>query len=420
MDKLNSTQEIIDKIEEICLDFNPSILFDYRDKRLNNGKFYEIRMTRNGSIFLEKNIGSYIDIERALINRKESIFKQEDKSVLEQFPNIYIYENHEVMSNIPQKTEEQVNFIVQKPKTTLDRVILPPNVKKEVETALSLIKFQTKIYEEWGFSEVDSKPKLILNFYGPPGTGKTMVSHAIAHQLSKNILAVNYAEIESKYVGDAPKNLFKAFELATKEKAVLFFDEADSFLGKRIENVQSSSDQAINSLRSQMLILLEDFDGVVIFATNLAKNYDRAFESRILKHIHFDLPDLEGRKKIISITIPSKASSALDVNKEELCNKLAEIAEGFSGREIKNAVLESLTLGAQSLEEVLSEEFFIKGFENTKEKIKKLEEERKANAMNPIFKQKIEEKIKQNLEQKERDDDSKTLEEKQSILQNPE
>ena len=83
MDKLNSTQEIIDKIEEICLDFNPSILFDYRDKRLNNGKFYEIRMTRNGSIFLEKNIGSYIDIERALINRKESIFKQEDKSVLE-------------------------------------------------------------------------------------------------------------------------------------------------------------------------------------------------------------------------------------------------------------------------------------------------------------------------------------------------
>ena len=420
MDKLNSTQEIIDKIEEICLDFNPSILFDYRDQRLNNGKFYEIRMTRDGSIFLEKNVENYIDIERALINRKESIFRQEDKSALEQFPNIYIYENHKVMSNIPQKTEEQVNFIVQKPKTALDRVILPPNVKKEVETALSLIKFQTKIYEEWGFSEVDSKPKLILNFYGPPGTGKTMVSHAIAHQLNKNILAVNYAEIESKYVGDAPKNLFKAFELATKEKAVLFFDEADSFLGKRIENVQSSSDQAINSLRSQMLILLEDFDGVVIFATNLAKNYDRAFESRILKHIHFDLPDLEGRKKIISITIPSKAPFALDVNKEELCNKLAEIAEGFSGREIKNAVLESLTLGAQSLEEVLSEEFFIKGFENTKEKIKKLEEERKANAMNPIFKQKIEEKIKQNLEQKERDDDSKTLEEKQSILQHPE
>ena len=155
-----------------------------------------------------------------------------------------------------------------------------------------------------------------------------------------------------------------------------------------------------------MLILLEDFDGVVIFATNLAKNYDRAFESRILKHIHFDLPDLEGRKQIINITIPSKIPFASDVNKEELCNKLAEIAEGFSGREIKNAVLESLTLGAQSLEEVLTEDFFIKGFEKTKEKIKKLEEERKANAMNPIFKQKIEEKIKQSLEQKQKEEEN--------------
>lgn len=406
MADIKTTQEFIDKIKEICLDFNPSLSFECRDKRQNNGAFYEIRITKTGSIFLEKDIEYFTDIERSLLERKKQVFNQEDKTVLEEIPNIYIYNNSEIMSNIAPQKEEQVNFIVQKPKTTLERVILPANVKEEVESALSLIQFQTKIYNDWGFGEVDSKSKLILNFYGPPGTGKTMVSHAIAHQLGKSILAVNYAEIESKYVGDAPKNLFKAFELAKKEKSVLFFDEADSFLGKRIENVQSSSDQAINSLRSQMLILLEDFDGVVIFATNLAKNYDRAFESRILKHIHFDLPDLEGRKQIINITIPSKTPFASDVNKEELCNKLAEIAEGFSGREIKNAVLESLTLGAQSLEEVLTEDFFIKGFEKTKEKIKKLEEERKANAMNPIFKQKIEEKIKQSLEQKQKEEEN--------------
>ena len=48
-----------------------------------------------------------------------------------------------------------------------------------------------------------------------------MVSHAVAKMLNKNILAVNYAEIESKYVGDAPKNLFKAFNAATEADAVL-------------------------------------------------------------------------------------------------------------------------------------------------------------------------------------------------------
>ena len=46
-----------------------------------------------------------------------------------------------------------------------------------------------------------------INFYDPPGTGKTMAAHALAHHLGKQILIVNYADIESKYVGDTPKNI---------------------------------------------------------------------------------------------------------------------------------------------------------------------------------------------------------------------
>ncbi|MGC8140941.1 AAA family ATPase, partial [Salmonella enterica] len=82
----------------------------------------------------------------------------------------------------------------------------------------------------------------------------------------------------------APKNLQAAFDVAKNNDCVLFFDEADSFLGKRITNVVQGADQALNSLRSQMLILLEEFKGIVIFATNLVTNFDTAFESRILKH----------------------------------------------------------------------------------------------------------------------------------------
>ena len=108
-------------------------------------------------------------------------------------------------------------------------------------------------------------------------------------------------------MGDAPKNLVAAFDLALKEDAIIFFDEADSFLGKRITNVSQSSDQAVNSLRSQMLMELEAFNGTVFFATNLHENYDRAFESRILKHIEFVLPDLECRKILVQKKFPKKA-----------------------------------------------------------------------------------------------------------------
>ncbi|MCK0206377.1 ATP-binding protein, partial [Ornithobacterium rhinotracheale] len=314
--------------------------------------------------------------------------------------NFYICKNSDEIEKtkkeilIKEKAEENTTiFIPQEPKYRLERVILSENTRIEIENAITLIKNQQKIYEEWGFNEIEQNPKLILNFYGPPGTGKTMVSHAIAHHLSKKILVVNYAEIESKFVGDSPKNLLLAFNTAKENDAVLFFDEADSFLGKRIESVSSSSDQAVNSLRSQMLILLEEFEGVIIFATNLAKNYDKAFESRILKHIHFDLPDKESREKIISITIPSKVPF-YQVDKFNLCKKLANISEGFSGREIKNAVLEGLTIAAQRKDDFINETPFIEGFLNTKNKMDKLLEENKGKKLPESIRKTIIEKLR--------------------------
>lgn len=168
-----------------------------------------------------------------------------------------------------------------------------------------------------------------------------MCAHAIAKMLDKPLLALNYSEIESKYVGDAAKNLKKAFDTATELGAVMFFDEADSFLGKRIENVSHGSDQALNSLRSQMLILLEEFEGVVLFATNLVTNFDKAFESRILDHIKLELPNKEARAAIIDKMLPSKMPLDHRFTQEELL-EASDLIDGFAGREIKNAILTML------------------------------------------------------------------------------
>lgn len=286
-------------------------------------------------------------------------------------------------------------FIQSIPKFSLDQVVLNQVVKEEIMSAMVLINNSNLIYKQWGFEEIDSKPRLILNFYGHPGTGKTMTAHAIAHVLKKNILLINYSDVESKYVGDAPKNLVKAFKEAKASNSVMFFDEADSFLGKRIESVTSSSDQAINSLRSQMLILLEDFEGVVIFATNLVRNFDKAFESRILKNIEFQLPDKEQRILLLEKMFVKKLPLHKDLSKEELCLELSILSDGFSGREIKNAMLESLTKGAHMGLSVLDESCFIQGFLSYKEKKETLEKSK--GGISSEFKNKIEEKIKQNL-----------------------
>lgn len=236
---------------------------------------------------------------------------------------------------------ELPTFLPIEPKFTFAQMILPEKIRQEIDEALRVIENREQIYEIWGFGDVEPTPKSVLNFYGPPGTGKTMCAHAIAHKLGKKLLALNYSEIESKYVGDAPKNLAHAFDTARETDSVMFFDEADSFLGKRIENVSQGAEQALNSLRSQMLIKLEEFSGIVLFATNLVTNFDHAFESRILKHIEFELPNKEARAAIIKKMIPSKLPLVRVITEDEYLDA-SEIIDGFSGREIKGAILEML------------------------------------------------------------------------------
>ena len=375
-------------------------------KKISSSSYEELPITNASSVFIQKSIEEFDAVK---FNLEHTVRGLKPEDLPGGSLNLFVCKNKESAQRLEaalngekkDDADAAPTFRPQEPRHSLDRVILPPEVKEDIRVSLSLIAHQKRIYDDWGFAEVDDRPKLILNFYGPPGTGKTMVSHAVARELGKKILAVNYAEVESKYVGDAPKNLLKAFEAATRERAVLFFDEADSFLGKRITDVHNSSDQAINSLRSQMLILLEDFDGVVIFATNLAKNYDKAFDSRILKHIYFELPNRENREQIISLMIPSKVPLAADIDRKALCGQLAEISEGFSGREIKNAVLESLSLAVRRGEETIGTDAFVRGFELIKEKLQKLSEEKGKKTLPSEMKLKIEEKIRENLAKKE-------------------
>ena len=291
-------------------------------------------------------------------------------------------------------------FTATKPRYRLEQIVLNESLRLEIQKSLLVLSQRDLIYSDWGFAEIDPEPRAILNFFGPSGTGKTMTAHAVAHSLSSKILALNYAEIESKFVGDAPKNLVRAFETASRENAVLFFDEADSFLGKRIVNVSTSSDQAVNSLRSQMLILLENFDGIVIFATNLVTNYDRAFESRIFKHIKFDLPDFDARKKIISKTIPSKVPFEYgECLPDEIVDNLSIISDGFSGREIKNAVLDSLiTALSEDRRYVKASDFELSFAKQNKSKETLAEENKKSTLSISSRKRELEEKIQNSLQ----------------------
>lgn len=301
------------------------------------------------SLFKEVPNKVIIEISQIVINHIERGLDYSVETLVQQQVNQYKQTQAEF-----QKVEG-ADFKIIEPNMSLDRVVLSKDNKAKLMMALSSIINQNLVYNIWGFAEVDSNIRSIINFYGPPGTGKTMCATAVANELSKQtgdeyqLLALNYSEIESMYVGEAPKKLERVFNFAKDKKLVLFFDEADSFLGKRIQNVSQGSEQAINSLRSTMLIQLEKYKGVVIFATNLTTNYDSAFKTRFLAEIEFPLPDKETCKQIFVKNIPSNLSKYIpnsaftDIELEFIATNLVSL----SGRDIKTIIWRVLLKASQ-------------------------------------------------------------------------
>lgn len=229
-------------------------------------------------------------------------------------------------------------YRAERPLFTFDRVILPYETRRQLDEAVAVIKYASTVLGDWGLRDIMS-PAIALNFYGQPGTGKTMAAEAIASSLGRKIIRASCSDIESKYHGESAKMVKGIFLAAEKQNAVLFIDEADSLLSRRIEQITQSADQAINSMRSQILLSLERYKGVVIFATNLITSYDKAFLSR-LRCVHFPLPTPAERREIWHVHLYPTASSphvniplAEDVNIEALAADYE-----LTGRDIREAV----------------------------------------------------------------------------------
>lgn len=234
-------------------------------------------------------------------------------------------------------TDQADTFSPVSPLYSWDRVILPGDLRERIEAAIEAIRHSNRLFDEWGLREIEPFARAALNFHGPPGTGKTLTAHAVADMLGRPIIVASYAQIESKFLGDGPKNAARLFEAAEESGAVLFIDEADSLLSARLTGASQGSERAANSLTSQLLISLERFSGVVIFATNLLDNYDRAFDTRV-QHIEFALPDESARREIWKKHLPSQLPLAAEVCVEELAR-----VEGVCGRDIRNAVIMAAT-----------------------------------------------------------------------------
>lgn len=267
------------------------------------------------------------------------------------------YQKQALKADVEEGDEPKgLKYVATDPKWTLEEVILPEYVRNRLERATKIIKNKDIIFDTLGYSRVDKTIKSIICFYGPAGTGKTITAQAIAKYLDKKIVISSYAQIESKYVGDGAKNLRKIFKDAEEQDAVLFMDECDSFLSKRIESTDSGSDKHYNRMSNELFQLLENHTGCIIFATNLLTDIDKAFKSRIVDSIFFPLPDKNGRIQMLKKMIQPQILNSVFKTEEDL-DKFADSLEGFSGRDLRKSVLLTLAEVSDDVAKIGADDF---------------------------------------------------------------
>lgn len=266
-----------------------------------------------------------------------------NKNTQERYVSPISIQNQETKDNDVSK--RMAMFVIEQPKRKLSDLVVSENIKMQMASLLAKVKYHDVLYDDFGLKEVDpTGGRTAINLYGPPGTGKSFAAEAIAVELKKNLIRVNYAEIESKFVGETPKNITAVFQKAKESNAVLFFDEADSILGKRLSNITQSTDHAVNVSRSVMLLELDGFSGITIFATNFASNYDSAFVRRILGHIEMPLPDMKCREALFEKLIPSKLPVELSES-DRSC--IIFETEGLSGGDILNIIVNASSIALE-------------------------------------------------------------------------
>ena len=227
-------------------------------------------------------------------------------------------------------------LVMPEPRYELDRLVLHEEARGEIATALRSLAMAEQMEEVWKLSQIRPMAgRCILNFYGPPGTGKSRAALGLALQLGKPLYQVDYSAIVSKYLGDTAKHIVLAFRQAREADAVLFFDEADSLLSRRVAAGESCS-TSINQNRNTLMQELDRFGGVVVMTTNLFGNYDEAMLRRIARHVEFRLPDAGMRESILRLHLP---------NPERVPQSLRGIAvaaHGLSGGDLLNVCLNAI------------------------------------------------------------------------------
>jgi cell division protease FtsH len=245
-----------------------------------------------------------------------------------------------------------------KPNVSLASWAGSPEVIEECKEVISYIE-KKELYKEIGAD----MPKGIL-LEGPPGTGKTLLAKAIATETNSTFISISGSEFVELFVGMGASRVRDLFDNARKNRpCIIFIDEIDAVGRQRGAGINMANDEREQTL-NQLLYEMDGFnnndDIVVMAATNRRDVLDQALlrPGRFDRIIRVPLPDKFSREKILEIYVKNKKT-----DKEFDIKAIAELADGFSGAELKNLINEAAILSARNNHTIIQEKYVFESFE---------------------------------------------------------
>jgi len=334
----NLIEKIYDKhLPVYFVDFTSNNMFNLGSLMENIVSFASIGIP---IYFIISLISSFLNFRRITANRN---------------PNIKGNPNN-MFGMMPNFQNKETEFI--KPNVTLESWAGSPEVIEECNEVISYIENKDK-YKVIGAE----MPKGIL-LEGPPGTGKTLLAKAIASETNSTFISMSGSEFVELFVGMGAARVRELFSNARENRpAIIFIDEIDAVGRQRGAGVNMANDereQTLNQLLYEMDGFANNDDIVVIAATNRKDVLDQALlrPGRFDRIIRVPLPDKTSREQILSYYLKNK-----NLDKPFDVSGIAELADGFSGAQLKNLINEAAIISAKNNYTVIQEKYVFDAFE---------------------------------------------------------